>query len=267
MLRIRFVGTYSRLRGASRGWWRGGLLLGLSLLMVCAALAKEGMDRDTRLALIRGLLREVGVSKVPMPRGKRGLRLDGQGKLDQEKAAEELRFNGMAIKPGMPVTITKIIFKADDLTFEFNGGGKSGKKWYQHIEIGMGTTTAPIGDQEPPPLAFGSSATLAFGKPLPNLSVSDVKKLLSNILDFERHSPTELYSPAVPPKFKDAIKNHQVVVGMDRDAVLSAKGPPDRRVRETNKNGSEQENWIYGTPPHILYVTFDGDQVVAVKQY
>jgi hypothetical protein len=48
--------------------------------------------------------------------------------------------------------------------------------------------------------------------------------------------------------------------------VLSAKGSPDRRVREV-RDGSEQEDWIYGFPPHVLFVTFDGDQVVSVKQY
>jgi len=53
---------------------------------------------------------------------------------------------------------------------------------------------------------------------------------------------------------------------MDRDAVLSAKGTPDRRVREV-RNGAEQEDWIYGNPPHVLFVTFDGDQVVRVTQY
>ena len=267
MSRDAFRRIHSGPTSAKRNWLRGGLVVGFSLLVIPAGLAKEGMDRDARLALIRGLLREVGVSKVPMPRGKRGLRLDGQGVLDQQKAGEELRDNGLAIKPGMPVTITRIAFKANDLLFEFNGGGKSGKKWYQHIEVGMGTTTTPIGAQEPPTLAFGSSATVAFGRAVPNITVPEAKKLLSNILDFERHSPTVLYSPATPPKFKEAIKNHQVVVGMDRDAVLSAKGSPDRRVREASKDGTEQENWIYGIPPHILYVTFDGDQVVAVKQY
>jgi hypothetical protein len=224
------------------------------------------MDRDTRIALIRGLLKEVGVSKVAMPRGKKGLRLDAHGKLDEARAQSEMRTNGMAIKAGMPVEITRIGFKSDAVVFELNGGGRSGKKWYQHIEIGMGTATMPIGQQQPATLAYGSSVTLDFGKSVPDLTVLDVKKLLSGVLDFERHSPTVLYSPAVPPKFKEAIKKHEVVVGMDRDAVLSAKGAPDRRVREV-RDGVEQEDWIYGTPPHVLFVTFDGDQVVAVKQY
>ena len=98
------------------------------------------------------------------------------------------------------------------------------------------------------------------------MSVEQVKKALGNVLDFTRRTPTELYAPEVPAKFKEAIKNHEVVVGMDRDAVLSSKGPPDRRVREV-RDGVEQEDWIYGSPPHVLFVTFDGDSVVKVQQY
>jgi hypothetical protein len=251
-------------RGLS--WLGRGLWLAAALLVIPPGFAKEGMNRDARIALIRGLLKEIAVSKVAMPRGKKGLRLDAQGKLDHEKAQSEMRTNGMAIKPGMPVEITKIGFKSDQLVFELNGGGKSGKKWYQHIQIGIGTVTTPIGPQQPPTLAYGSSVTLDFGKPVPDLTVPQVKQLLSGVLDFERHSPTVLYSATVPPKFKEAIKKHEVVVGMDRDAVLSAKGSPDRRVREV-RDGVEQEDWIYGMPPHVLFVTFDGDQVVAVRQY
>jgi hypothetical protein len=115
-------------------------------------------------------------------------------------------------------------------------------------------------------LAYGSWVTLVFPGKIPNLSVDQVKQALGNVLDFSRHSPTILYSPQVPPKFKEAIKNHQVIVGMDRDAVLSSKGSPDRRVREV-RDGVEQEDWIYGSPPHVLFVTFDGDSVVNVQQY
>jgi hypothetical protein len=250
----------------SLSYLRRSLWLMIGFLVVMAGFSKQGMDRDTREELIRGLLKEVAVSKVGMPRGRLGLHLDHQGKLDQGKADSEIRTNGMAVKPGMPVEITRIVFKPNELVFELNGGGKSGKKWYQHIEVGMGTQTAPVGSQQPPTLASGSSVTVAFGKAVPDLTVPQVKKILSGVLDFERRSPTVLYSPVVPPKVKEAIKNHEVIVGMDRDAVLSAKGSPDRRVREV-RDGSEQEDWIYGNPPHVLFVTFDGDNVIGVKQY
>jgi hypothetical protein len=235
------------------------------LALAFSVFATDQSQRDTHVELIRGLLREVGVSKVPLPRGKKGVRVDSRGKLDQADADSQLRAEGMAIKPGMPVEITKITFKPGDIVFEINGGGKKRSKWYQHLEVGIGGATTPIA-QPPPVLAYGSWVTLVFPGKVPNLGVDEVKQALGNVLDFSRHSPTTLYSPEVPPKIKEAIKNHQVIVGMDRDAVLSSKGPPDRRVREV-REGVEQEDWIYGIPPHVLFVTFDGDSVIKVQQY
>jgi len=241
--------------------------LGLALVVLPPAFCKERLTREGRIDLIRGLLKEIAVNKVALPRGKKGVLVEYPGKLDKEKADAELRTNGMAIKPGMPVEVTKITFKSDEIIFEINGGGKKGTKWYQHIEIGMGTTTRPIATQAPD-LAFGSWIKLTFKDKdkVSELTVPKVKEALGSVLDWSRQSPTVLYSPTVPPQFKEAIKNHQVLVGMNRDAVLSSKGPPDRRVRE-DRDGVEQEDWIYGLPPHVLFVTFDGDNVIAVKQY
>jgi hypothetical protein len=257
---------YSRIIGEdAMGFWLR-CLVGFSLTLALAPTAfPKDQALDTHIRLIRGLLREVAISKVALPRGKKGVRVDAHGKLDKADADSELKANGMAIKAGTPVEITRIAFKPDNIVFELNGGGKKTSKWWQHIEVGMGPDTAPISDQ-PPLMAYGSSVTLVFPSQVPELSVDQVKQALGNVLDFSRHSPTELYSPEVPPKFKEAIKNHQVVVGMDQDAVLSSKGQPDRRVRE-ERDGVEQEDWIYGTPPHVLFVTFDGDTVSSVHQY
>ena len=229
------------------------------------ASATKVVARDARINLIRGLVKEIAVTKVALPQGKHGIYIDSAGKQDQTKAEMELRQNGPAIRPGMPVEITKLTFKPDRLVFEINGGSRKGKKWYQRIEVGMGTTTAPVA-RDSPVLTYGSWITLALPEKSQELTVQQVKQLLSATLDFERHTPTVLYSPSVPPKFKEAIKNHQVVVGMDRDAVLSAKGPPERKIREV-REGIEQEDWIYGLPPHVLFVTFDGDTVVSVRQH
>ena len=111
----------------------------------------------------------------------------------------------MAIKAGMPVEISKITFKSNEIVFELNGGGKKGSKWYQHIEIGIGGMTNPIA-QQPPVLAYGSWVTLVFPGKVPKLSADQVKQALANVLDFSRHSPTVLYSPEVPPQFKEAIR-------------------------------------------------------------
>ena len=243
-------------------------IFGLSLIVALSTpLLGSKIDprQAARIELIRGLAQEVGVSKVALPRGKKGVVVDAQGQLDKEKSDAEIRAYGMAIRPGMPVQITKIIFKSDRVTFEINGGGKKGKKWYQRIEIGTGVTTRPI-SPDAPALAFGSSVTLILAEKGQPPSVLKAKELLGKVVDFERRSPTTLYTPQVSPEIKEAIKKHQVLVGMDRDSVLSSKGPPDRRVREV-RDGVEQEDWIYGLPPHVLFVTFEGDIVAKVQQY
>jgi len=228
--------------------------------------ANKGLTEASRIEIIRGISSEIVVAKVALPRGKHGLSLNSQGTIDEQKLATEMKENGAAIRAGMPVEITRITFKPDQLLFEINHGGKSGKKWYQHIEMSVGGTATPVGPQDAPVLAYGSYILLTLPLNAPTLTVDQVKKMLAPVLDFDRHSPTVLYSASLPPKTKAAIQKHEVLVGMDRDAVLSSKGPPDRKVRET-RDGDEQEDWIYGAPPHSLFVTFSGDTVIKVKQY
>ncbi len=226
----------------------------------------EPLTKEARINLIRGLISEIAVTKIPLPRGKHGVVLDTKGTLDKGEAQKEMRNNGPAILPGMPVEITRLTFKSNRIIFEINGGGKRGKKWYQHIEIGIGNRTTPIA-QQPPVLTYGSWITLKLAEKAKNLTVDQAKSLLADVLDFTRHSPTVLYARTTPPEFKEAIEKHQVLVGMDRDTVLSSKGPPDRKVREDRPDGTEEEDWIYGLPPHVLYVVFEGDTVTRVHQY
>jgi len=237
----------------------------LTLALAASVWANNPPKNPTHIVLIRGMLREIAVNKVPLPRGGKGVRVDSNGKLDKAEADAQLSANGLAIKAGMPVEISKITFKSKEIVFELNGGGKKKSKWYQHLEVGVGMDTVPV-SQAPPVMAYGSWVTLVFPDKVPQLTVDQVKEALGNVLDFTRRTPTELYKPEVPAKFKEAIKNHQVLVGMNRDAVLSSKGPPDRRVRE-EREGVEQEDWIYGSTPHVLFVTFDGDTVIKVQQY
>jgi hypothetical protein len=251
------------------------LTAGIAVLLAgpAASMAKEeNLDQLGRILLIRGLDREIAVAKVMLPRGKHGLFINDQGEVDQERAEKELRSSGTAIQPGIPVEITKIQFKDHAVVFVINNGGKNHKKWYQHIQVGMGGggMMQPLDPQQQRqnPIAYGSYITLTFkGEKVPELSVDEAKKLLSAVLDFNRRLPTELYSPHVPEKFKEAIRKHEVLVGMNRDAVLSAKGAPFRKVRETKPNGEETEDWLYGLPPHVLFVTFNGDTVIKVHQY
>ncbi len=64
---------------------------------------------------------------------------------------------------------------------------------------------------------------------------------------------------------KDAIQNHQVLVGMNREMVIYSKGRAPKKIRE--KDGeTEYEDWIYGDPPQAVdFVRMVGDEVVRVE--
>ncbi len=241
------------------------------ILLAAAELAfgKRNYFTDPRILLIRGLDATIAVTKVPLPAGKKGIALNARGELDQKAAQRQLLANGMAVKPGMPVEITKIDFHRRRIVFEIDGGGKKWK-WYRHIEIGMGGPgdMTPIGPQHVQQTRYeGSFITLRLAKGVNQLTVAQARQLLSSVLDFHHQTPTVLYSPSVPPQFKEAIKKHVVMVGMDQSDVFSAKGPPDRKVGSTKSDGEQEEDWIYGLPPHCLYVVFTGDTVTEVHQY
>jgi hypothetical protein len=246
-----------------------GIFLGVALVVCSGALySKQKIEYQDQLLLVRDLAHDVAVAKIPLPWGKHGIRIKPDGTVDQAEAWKELRGKGESVKPGMPVEITDIKFGPGKIRFALNGGGKAGGHWYDHLELGMGPVPVPaVSSQQSTTASNGSYITLDLPKNNPKPTSAEVEKLLGQVLDFARESPTVLYSPSVPPQFKAAIKKHQVEVGMDRDAVLSAKGAPDRKVRKENADGSEEEDWIYGQPPHVLFVVMMDGTVTKVHQY
>ena len=71
--------------------------------------------------------------------------------------------------------------------------------------------------------------------------------MLDPVFDFKALTEAEAYQKTLPPKVQEAIKNHQVLVGMDRDMVIYAKGRPGKKIRDKDDNGTDYEEWIYGT--------------------
>jgi len=83
--------------------------------------------------------------------------------------------------------------------------------------------------------------------------------MLAPVFDFKALNQAEAYEKTLPPKVQEAIKNHQVLVGMDRDMVIYAKGRPPRKIRDKDDKGVDYEEWIYGNPPQeVDFVRFQG---------
>ncbi len=223
------------------------------------------LRQESRVWILRGLQSEFATLRKAAPRGEKGLPLDTQGKIDEKELLFRITNNGVALRPGEIVQITKVDFKKDAIIFDLNGGGKKKRRWFENIEVGM-AGSRPMATNQRTELPTGSSIELQFGGPLPDVTVDDLKRMLTPVLDFTRRSASVIYTETLPKEIQEAIKNHQALVGMDREMVLAAKGRPERKVRE-QRGRVWEEDWIYGTPPSkITFVTFVGDKVVAVKE-
>jgi hypothetical protein len=97
--------------------------------------------------------------------------------------------------------------------------------------------------------------------------VAQIRQMLAPIFDFEKHSAAEQYMDKLPEPVKKAIKEQRVIQGMDRDQVLLALGKPRNKSRETNQDGDELEDWVYGEPPgKMTFVRFNEGKVVKVEE-
>jgi hypothetical protein len=234
-------------------------------LLPASCLANKLAEED-RIELTRGLTAEFATAKLLLPRTKKPLEFNSDGTWDKTEWAAIAKQSGPAARTGDMVQITRLTIDEDKLVLEINGGIKRAGHWYDHVQVGMGYptgTTIPQGNSNAP---SGTYIAILFHKPLEPMKSADVKKMLSPILDFEKHSATELYVDTLTPQLKQAIEDKRAVVGMTREQVLLSMGHPAHKSRET-KDGVEIEDWVYGTPPgKITFVTFTGEKVVKVKE-
>jgi hypothetical protein len=245
-------------------------LLTLSQLFAPWLVANNGgsIREESRINIIRTLGSEFIALKVPLPINKSGLTVNSKGEFDWKKNEEESVRAGQFIAPGITVQITNVSFADREVLFEINGGGRKKKKRFlERIQVGGGGGGRPLANpsvQAPPQ---GSYVAIKYDQAVPDLTPDQIKEILSPVLDFSKKSATKSFIESIPDEFKEAVKNKQAVVGMDKDLVLATLGRPLRKVRE--KKGDElTEDWIYGERPlKVTFVTFVKGKVISVKEY
>jgi len=249
------------------------LLATLALAAVPAALAdktpapgKRPISIETRMKLVRTLNAEFIIAKKPFPMGEKGMTIrNGQVSPSDTALIQAAVNHGATARTGDKAQITNIEFKDNKIIFEINGGPKKKQKWYQRIRIAGSageTAIAPQPDQN----AKGSMVTLVFDKYVPELTVDEVKQMLAPVLAFGAgKSATDVYMDSLPPKVREAIKNHEPLVGMKKEMVIETKGRPAQKIRE--KDGAiEYEEWLYGMPPaDVYFIRFVGDECTQIK--
>src|SRR6202034_3645983 len=208
-----------------------------------------------------------GFAMRPFPRGHRGLTLVANGKLEPagEGYLAMVTSAGLSAKPGDRLVLTDVKIDKSKMVFDINGGPDAKHRFMRHVQIGTGPEMSPVvqdsGDGEP----MGSRLTLTFKDRIPELTGKQVEALLAPLISFEVKTPIQAFTDTLPPKLKEAILDHNVLVGMSTDMVLFAKGQPQNKIREMDGQMPFEE-WIYGRPPSdIEFVRINGNRVIRVE--
>ncbi len=223
--------------------------------------------RDAKFEILRTVLADQAAARIEMPFGTDGIELSDAGEVNRQKLDKDIKKNGQSIETGKVVTVTEISFDDNKIEIELDGGGKNKKGFFDRLEVGVGSQTAPV-SRDDPKKAKGSKVVLQFSKKVPaNLTPDELKQLLAPVLDFNKRSFLKTGLESLSPEFQEAVKAKEARIGMDRSTVIMALGRPDKKVREKT-DGIESEDWIYFQRGlRAQFVTFENDVVVRVRQY
>jgi len=228
-------------------------------------LPNQPLDERGHTALIRDLIAEQGFAHRELPLGP-GVTLIANGNMTprDDQYRHTLYEKGQSAAPGDRLEISALKFESDRLIIEFNGGPYAKHRFLSHVSVNN-TQLAPQG-----PPAVGCRISLVFEGGFPQVTGDQVKALLDPVVDFKAHTGAEAYANTLSPKVRQAIKNHEILVGMDRRMVLAAAGEPHDKHREhlaaENEASPIYEEWIYGLPPaDTQFIRFRDGQVVRVE--
>jgi hypothetical protein len=239
--------------------------LTLCLVAMTALAANEKLTPEQRVELIRGLSAEYATVKLMLPRSKKPLEYELGAKIDRDKWDEAAKERGPAARAGDLIQITKVDLDDDKITFEINGGLKSGRRWYDNVSVGTGTQQRPVSGPSGTP-TLGTAIVVKFPKGVPAVDAAEMKKILKPLFDFERQTATEAYVDTLPPEVKKAVTEKRVIEGMDRDQVILAVGKPRLKSRES-KDGVDSEDWVYGQAPgKVSFITFQNGKVTRIRE-
>jgi len=228
-------------------------------------LPPQPIDARGHQDILRTLTAEQGFAMRPLPRGKKGMTLAANGKLSPagESYVNQVNEQGLSVKPGDRVVLSNVRIDKEKLVFDINGGPDHKHEFMRHVQIGMGGATNPVvqDDAQGP---TGARVTLTFAKYVPDVTPAQIKALLAPLISFDVKTPVQAYTDTLPPKLKEAILNHRVMVGMSTEMVLFAMGQPESKSREI-EGQMPFEEWIYGHPPQdVQFVRINGNRVIRV---
>jgi len=226
-------------------------------------LPTDKLGERGRRELIRNLEAEQGFAHLALPVGVLSLRANGDLSPSGDKYRQLIYQNGQAAGPGDRVMVTALTIKGDELVIDLNGGPYAKHRFLSHIQFNDNPVVSNTGERP-----MGSRISLVFPGGIPDISAPEVKALLAPVVDFGVKSGEQAYADTLPPRLRDAVAAHEVLVGMNHRMVLASLGAPEKKVREESgdANGAVYEEWIYGhVPQTVKFIRFKGDRVAVVE--
>jgi len=228
------------------------------------------ISRDAKYEILRTVIADQAAARTGLPFGDDGVDITDSGQVNKDKLDRDLKKNGQSIESGKVVTVTDIAFDTNKIEIELDGGGKNKKNFLDRIQVGVGVgdRTAPVNRDDKTAKAKGSKVVVRFANKVPvDLKPEQLKEILNPLLDFNKHNFMKTGLESLPVEFQEAVKVKEARIGMDRSTVILALGRPDNKFRET-KNGIYSEQWLYYQRGlRALFVTFEDNVVVEIKQY
>ena len=244
-----------------------GVVAAITLCAFAGFARADKLSFDERMEIERGLTAEYATAKVALPHSKKPLVIKTDGSYDRTKWEDAMREGGPTARVGDQIQITRVLIESNKILLEINGGTRGKGHWYDHVQVGVGGTS-PVRTQQSVggQAATGTYMVLAFDKTVPAVNSAQIRQMLSPVLDFDKRTASEQYVERLPEPVKKAIKEQHAIEGMDKDQVLLAMGKPHTKSRETDKNGNEIEDWVYGEPPgKVVFVRFSEGKVTRVQ--
>src|SRR5271155_680682 len=201
------------------------------VILVTAAAALRGDSKkqaeDQRLELLRGLTAEYATARASLPRSRTPLIVEASDGYFNQKGWQAIGAEmGPAARSGDLIQITKVTIDKDAIVLEINNGIKGQKgHWYDHVDNGGITDTVT-------PAPGGTTLAVHFSGGIDGVTSNDVKKALGGVLNFNQRTVTGEFTDNLPPEMKQAIVDKKAIVGMTREELLLAMGPPGRKSRE-----------------------------------
>ncbi len=244
------------------------------------------LQEESKGKLQRFIFGEFAKATVPLPCDKKGFHIKAGEKLTEEQLRKAIRgARCLAAQPGDTVQVTRLDFEAKAIRIDLNGGSKDPRSWAgRHIQGGIilprtgpriNTSGGTVSEypQQPAEAPKTAPATIIidFGRPVPDMTPDELKRILSVVLDFSKQrSASVQWVETLPKEHQEAISGKYVVVGMDKDAVVAAIGKPDQNpiTERRGGDGPEEETWMYGNPPNLLFVILDmtSGKVICIKK-